>query len=117
MVHIHTSVYIYIAISTFAHIGGIHKDFRLYLTSAPADYFPVSILQNGTQYTVESSNALFFNFPLWLIGVKMTNEPPKGIKANLLRSFANLIKEEDYEGLSSKLLYTKESYTINICWC
>ena len=58
----------------------IHSDFRLILTSMPADYFPSAILQNG---------------------LKMTTEPPRGIKANLKRSYNNLITEDTYNSCIS----------------
>ena len=53
----------------------IHRDFRLILTSMPVDYFPASVLQNG---------------------VKMTTEPPQGLKANLKRIMATLVDKEVY---------------------
>ncbi len=64
-----------------------NKEFRLWLTSYPSEDFPVSILQNG-QFLRMHSYTTVPNYA-WIIGVKMTNEPPKGLRANLLRSYLN----------------------------
>jgi len=64
------------------------NNFRLWLTSMPAKSFPVQVLQNG---------------------IKMTNEPPSGLRANMLRSYSiindDLFKESEKPDAFKPLLF------------
>merc|ERR1719217_1645716 len=62
-------------------IEGSHPNFRLYLSADPAKGIPIGILERS---------------------IKLTNEPPQGLQANLRRSFA-LFSKEDFEDRDSKI--------------
>lgn len=52
--------------------GELNADFRLFLTSMPVSFFSKSVLQNS---------------------IKLTTEPPRGVKANLKKTFAETTDE------------------------
>lgn len=49
-----------------------HDNFRLFLSANPSDRFPISILQNS---------------------LKVTTEPPRGIKKNMLKIYNNIVPD------------------------
>ncbi|XP_058931925.1 dynein axonemal heavy chain 1 [Kogia breviceps] len=69
----------------------VHRDFRLWLTSLPSNKFPVSILQNSS---------------------KMTIELPRGVKANLLKSYSSL--SDDFLNSCHKVMEFK-SLLLSLC--
>ncbi|XP_018600098.2 dynein heavy chain 1, axonemal isoform X2 [Scleropages formosus] len=73
------------------HPDRVHRDFRLWLTSLPSNKFPVAILQNGS---------------------KMTIEPPRGIKANLLKTYLSLT--DDFFSTCQKTGHFK-SLLLSLC--
>lgn len=62
----------------------VNTNFRLWLTSMPTRHFPDSILQSG---------------------IKITNEPPKGIKQNLRGIFLNI--KDSFEGSKKPFEFKK----------
>ena len=68
----------------------VHKDFRLWLSSSPNPYFPIAILQSG---------------------IKITTEPPKGIKANTKRLY-NLITDQQFNRCQKPEKYKKLLYCL-----
>jgi len=69
-----------------------HPQFRLWLSSAPLDSFPIGILQRA---------------------VKMTTEPPKGLKANMTRLINNM-SDQKFNACGKPFKYKKLLYAM--CW-
>eukprot|EP01017_Pseudomicrothorax_dubius_P045834 TRINITY_DN7991_c0_g2_i3.p1 TRINITY_DN7991_c0_g2~~TRINITY_DN7991_c0_g2_i3.p1 ORF type:complete len:773 (+),score=234.51 TRINITY_DN7991_c0_g2_i3:90-2321(+) len=65
-------------------------EYRLWLTSMPTTRFPVPVLQSG---------------------IKLTNEPPKGLKANLLRTYQD-VSEDQYENCLKPFEYKKLLFSL-----
>lgn len=59
--------------SIVAGAGGLHPSFRLFITSDPSQHIPIGLLERA---------------------IKLTNEPPTGLKANVKRAFCCFAKSQ-----------------------
>jgi len=62
-------------------LEGSHPNFRIYLSAEPSEGIPIGILERS---------------------IKLTNEPPAGLKANMKRAFTFFQKDE-IENAESKI--------------
>ncbi|XP_071333968.1 dynein axonemal heavy chain 2 [Trachinotus anak] len=67
-----------------------HSNFRLWLSSSPHPEFPITILQAG---------------------IKMTTEPPKGVKANMKRLY-QLVTESQFNRCSRPVFYRRLLFSL-----
>ncbi|XP_057714813.1 dynein axonemal heavy chain 2 isoform X3 [Corythoichthys intestinalis] len=67
-----------------------HTDFRLWLSSSPHPEFPINILQAG---------------------IKMTTEPPKGVRANMKRLY-HLVTEAQFTRCAKPVIYRKLLFSL-----
>ncbi|KAJ1562004.1 Dynein heavy chain 2, axonemal, partial [Cladochytrium tenue] len=72
--------------------GNPHPDFRLWLSSGPSAHFPIAILQAG---------------------IKMTTEPPKGLRANMVRLYA-AATEESYLRCGKSEAYRRLLFALSV---
>src|SRR5207253_2857808 len=64
-----------------AHEAKVDPNFRLFITCEPHEDFPISLLQ---------------------MSIKVTNEPPRGMKAGLLRSYNSVVHNERLSRVETK---------------
>lgn len=78
-------------IQDYAEAKTYHPNFRLWLSSKPTPQFPLAILQRG---------------------IKQTTEPPRGIRANLIRLY-NLGTEEEFDRCEQPVNFHKLHFCLS----
>jgi dynein heavy chain len=70
-----------------------HRNYRLWITTYPSDEFPVSILQNA---------------------VKITLEPPKGMRANILGAYTNdpISDQEFFTSVKREVVFRRMLFSL-----